>query len=95
MDGKLEVANAEGGESEDRARVPGLSIVSLLPYGIVLSRQDEERVGSSDGFFDRSAPYTASVASWGGSRGVVALKKTTVESRPVSRVGPSGGRETF
>lgn len=29
-------------------------------------------------------------------RGVmVALKKTTVESRPFSRVGPSGGRETF
>lgn len=62
-----------------------LPTVPFLPYGIVLSRT-RRRTGTH---------RERGLTPWGGSRRVVALKKTTVESRPVSRVGPSGGRETF
>lgn len=72
--------------------------VSFSTVLIVLSQEGNNELVR---WFDRPFVHSTNVytrqmwATWGGSRRVVALKKTTVESRPVSRVGPSGGRETF
>ena len=93
------MAHAKHSESNDSAQVPDLSIVSSPALALCCRGEDEERVGSSvESLRSVRHRYTGECgpSPWGGSRGVVALKETTVESRsPVSRVGPSGGRETF